>query len=88
MLSLIHAIYRIIIPPAFTIRIKNGTFKCTQGKISPKILSALNNVSKKENIRAGSIYGIHKSGRIRFEFSANISKKYHQQFRNIIVNIK
>ena len=83
LLDFLHAFFRIIIPPVFTVRIRKDSVTCVQGKIVQKTLIAFKELAKKEKIKKGSIYGIQQKAGLSMKFSSGIPKECYQKFRNV-----
>lgn len=73
----------IITPPQFIITIKNGKSQASLRKVTKTFLNECDKICEDNKISQGEIYGMNCEYGIRLEFSANIPKTYHQNFRNI-----
>lgn len=83
MLDILKRIFRILIPPVFTITINNGIAQSTQGKVTNKVLGEFSEIPRQQGISGGTIYGVRKNAGISLDFSGNISKAVQQRFRNV-----
>lgn len=80
--DLFTKIFRMIIPPEFTITIRDGVAKATQGRVPVKVLSEFSQLAEQQRISRGTIYGVREGNRVSLKFSSRIAESDRQRFRN------
>lgn len=88
MICIIDKIYRFLLPPLFTVVIKDDTVRGKRGKVTNKVLSEFEEIARKQGISKGAIYGVKRGGSVSLEFSGNIKKQDQQRFRNAFMYSK
>jgi hypothetical protein len=82
MLDILRRIAKKILPPSFTVEIRDGRAICIQGKVTSAFLDDCTEIAGDRHIVKGWIWGSREAGGARLEFSAGIGEGDRQRFRN------
>ncbi len=78
----VKVLLRKLSPPLYTIRITDRAAVLTGGRVTSALLRDWSEITRKNNIVSGWIWGLRTGNGVRLDFSSNISKDDRQRFRN------